>query len=1432
MPRGCLVNFMHYLIVFAILFFATEPLKPTTTNAYLSVLSNGTVLTSIDGSLLNVELPSTVKQVVSGWVVALIYDDNNESQLRIEKICTPEANTHSFFMSHHNSPALEARASGTINIDTCTYNPPIRTTYYNESTTPWLQGKSLNTSVFRVAYSDQDQTKYGSECISEEEVRSYLYSISTSMRLLTNSKAFFNVQDSFISPVCIPSSYSDADTPNNDVIRFLNTQNTSLYDDSPPSNRASVPNLDSNSSTPTYEWLKKVPARASFRLFISSTFSNYDSYKLTLNATELFSYTAHYWNGGPWVYIPHTPSSVTVDINAISTTTELMRSFWFLAELGVAKITSLTSLLDNSKATATQLDPMEIMGSGEATEFSVPSLRWQIYQMGIVSPSFHVKIEQSRSSIATYQTYTLLASDCPYTRSFLPSSSTIAMTVEIVLDSSFISNLSRTVSFILEYRRSSSYSFGGLSIRVIAGDPQAPGSRFDAVAYSVQSEVDATQPLFLAMAQPIPGRAWRCPLCDLKSFSLVVDETIAPCYTSSLTEMLNSKVHTNISQLSYAAISYVYQPTVDSNQPSHGSSSSNNTTSELSFLPFELKISPGIVCTSSIPTIESTSVATINCSSYTYALNPVSFNIRPIFRRGGGALRYYTQDVAYSWPHYTFSYPSTSFSGGTNTDQSCLWFSVDPSTSTKLQVKLSGSTSAQKELPATLLVHYVCGWQTSSSEDTADIVDVYHSKHGQMANALLIFTDEGYKTIRSTVPHGYIAVRDMYWNIHTWIYYSKLKKATANTTASLSVDELLDSDSDLRRDYEFTYRVLRLPYTDTQCTFRYHAHGYTENESLSNYSNTYSYTRYKTKTKRIAITRLDYSSGSYTFTSASMPSPDSMDYNCTAAVFMPTLFLSKRWYALMDSYNADNDVEIYLDFHTDLPEYLVIFVSTIRDVASIDCRMLAVVQRSVRDEAGEMVMISYKLSLKDLIGDPSFKYKSNNATDGVSISFSDDVTLVNMRIVSVESRVAGSAQQGEPAVDKERDSNDTAGEPPKYILTIPSGTVLCTPKSANITTWTHENFNVIINGKQYTVSSSAVHTVNSGYTFYRGLYTVPYRYWDDNYDPGRESTNCPQKTYLWRGLNSSLSCIPCPDGSICRDNIRTSCGFGFFTSKNSESCDRVYPGNYTTMTEETAYQEPSYHVRHSLDGSGYLTTNCPPYLFMKDAFCKTCTPLGYLCIPGGQQIPCPRGFRCIRGEAIPCIDDEYQDNEGQSTCNKGVSTLVCNIKKNEVNTPCSIVEQEYTATLPLAIHNLVNDGPNVGCRACPAGHSCKSIKSTTTLSVQRCPLEEYSTVGLPQCKRCPPGDMQSAIGDVCIHIPLKVRDDANVNPDDDLCTPANCAHRCVNDVCVAPILPMWATVTIYVGASVLISVLITIFIILSFKYCRQCKIRRRRCNGL
>ena len=92
--------------------------------------------------------------------------------------------------------------------------------------------------------------------------------------------------------------------------------------------------------------------------------------------------------------------------------------------------------------------------------------------------------------------------------------------------------------------------------------------------------------------------------------------------------------------------------------------------------------------------------------------------------------------------------------------------------------------------------------------------------------------------------------------------------------------------------------------------------------------------------------------------------------------------------------------------------------------------------------------------------------------------------------------------------------------------------------------------------------------------------------------------------------------------------------------------------------------------------------------------------------------------------------------------------------------------------------------------------------------------------------------MQSAIGDVCIHIPLKVRDDANVNPDDDLCTPANCAYRCVNDVCVAPMLPMWATVTICVGASVLISVLITIFIILSFKYCRQCKIRRRRCNGL
>lgn len=141
------------------------------------------------------------------------------------------------------------------------------------------------------------------------------------------------------------------------------------------------------------------------------------------------------------------------------------------------------------------------------------------------------------------------------------------------------------------------------------------------------------------------------------------------------------------------------------------------------------------------------------------------------------------------------------------------------------------------------------------------------------------------------MPRGYVAIRDMYWNIFTWVYDQTFAESIGSTmNLSLSFKEALTSDTDLMRDYEFTYRVLSLPYTDTQCTFRYYAHGYTEKEALSNYSRMYTYTHYKANTRRIAITELDYSSGSYTFTSASMPFPYLMDYDCTAAVFMPTLF--------------------------------------------------------------------------------------------------------------------------------------------------------------------------------------------------------------------------------------------------------------------------------------------------------------------------------------------------------------------------------------------------------------------------------------------------------------------------------------------------------------------------------------------------------------
>lgn len=103
---------MHYLIVFATLFFAIEPLQPVARDVYLSVLSNGTVLASTDGSLLRAEPSSVVKQAISGWVVGFVSDDTDDSKLQLEKICTPEPNTHSFPTDHHTLlPLLRLRGS-------------------------------------------------------------------------------------------------------------------------------------------------------------------------------------------------------------------------------------------------------------------------------------------------------------------------------------------------------------------------------------------------------------------------------------------------------------------------------------------------------------------------------------------------------------------------------------------------------------------------------------------------------------------------------------------------------------------------------------------------------------------------------------------------------------------------------------------------------------------------------------------------------------------------------------------------------------------------------------------------------------------------------------------------------------------------------------------------------------------------------------------------------------------------------------------------------------------------------------------------------------------------------------------------------------------------------------------------------------------------
>ncbi|TNJ28194.1 hypothetical protein GMRT_14346 [Giardia muris] len=1100
-----------------------------------------------------------------------------------------------------------------------------------------------------------------------------------------------------------------------------------------------------SSGSSEYQWLADVPQTATARVFIVNDLYTADNYTLLLTAAQFFNFTARNWTYGPWIYL----SSSSFNPEAF------LRKLGYLSGLDEAVVqiggrrflmpTDPTGLYSPTNIT----DPWSIMGTGSLNGDTAYSIRHMLYAMGLIPPSkvYTITFNGVDHFSTNVTLYTLPSCE------FNGESPRICV-IELMLDNEPILANMGLASLLLEYRTDYANSFGGASLYITAGKPTSPG-RFKSVVYNANAGFLNDIWSWESIIQPLPGYRWVCNSCS-GSLSIIVTQSTQPRAPMSVFDR---------DEYVYVAIEYSRTQ----------QSISNETVVGANLGDFDLIYSPGVLCSQS--NVSDTALEYV-CGSYFAAPASPGALFVPAWIPAASPIQYYTERSAFLWSYY---YLVANMTHGVSTVTIKPTNVVASLENRKLlTVNLDNTySSITKVLPGQLLVDYTCMYT-----DDSQTLEFYYSDERQTNRVFLVFTPSDYEQIRTITNDGYLLVTSPGWSIRAWRVNATISGVDALPLRTKRIATILP-------------HLRRLPYTNTQCSFIYHVQGFRSDGFYANYSATFSFDNRIAPKNRIAVGIPDYHANAIMLLSPFLQ----LGETCDSASFDPIHFVGKKWYDLpvkCQSYDTD---AIFFDFAAGIPQYLIIFLRIMQKELSIDCRMLSVIEGEARID-GQPALISLRVDLRPILPEFYIPEEICTSTLGISFSFSEDVTLENVRYV--RHGYKGPSQENRL-------------DPVAFDTTYSS--IFCTPNEQP-TNWTYQPIVVSIFNQDFLVKDYTRDYIYMPFSFQRGIYTFPNLYMLS----ALGSWICPPGNYFWPSLKGTSECHPCIAGHYCRNSVMRPCPMGFFSRELATDCIRSYAGNYTQLSlKDLIFDKPEYYVYQQYGGGATFTDNCAPYQVAINSFCDACPLTGYICLPGQPPHICPTGFMCIMGEAFPCVGGKYQSLTGEGDCVNLNNTRI--VSRSTLNVyPYETTEVTILQMVTPELWHLFIDRPNPGPRPCPAGYSCTCERERCITT--RCKLQYYSAEGMDTCVFCGPTMMQNSKGDECELLPLLARQDAGIDPDDpNICTPAWCRGYCDNNICITT--RVLSQSAIWAIAVVTTCVLVVAIVLLGV-YLPRCRVKRRR----
>lgn len=783
------------------------------------------------------------------------------------------------------------------------------------------------------------------------------------------------------------------------------------------------------------------------------------------------------------------------------------------------------------------------------------------------------------------------------------------------------------------------------------------------------------------------GRLWVCPDCDRGTFTVRATDINTGIFNKSdITHMTTPYIYHDVTKIPSLDIEVTYIP----NTPYSGT----HPDSGITFRSLEIQTTYGTDCF--IQSAQNPRVDTVVCSvtlSCYYIYCELAGTFYAASRLDQGPLRYFYDDFVVTKNTLTYTLRSSGYANqGTNNNRLYRMgglgqYGIDVEFQWKDRSVVNPSFSEAYQF----YTEYI----TAKSGGRGDQYYVFKalSTYNRTVMPYYYWWDGTNNDILKALgTNGYLATIGADWTaLPMQIMYDSSAKTLAD------------------RDMEPHSDIFRVEWTNIQCGFSASSAAFFANGTNARKGWARIIANSINDVDRVAFSHMNYTDGTFLLTPAALKTNQPLDQECWSQINRRTLYRAHRWHNLYARGQDNANYEFYLDFDSDLPSGLVVYIDTVEKTHVIDTRMMKVVQKSINSQPGNKRFISTSLrfNYSILYKDIEFRLRGGVSSTSPRFAFNKDVYLVGVRHV-----MNGYGKHQE----------------------LKNGTLTFRVRSANfkgeawrnVTGYVYQPFQVAVFETAQSSGSASTCNFETAYTECsltlpeslkqeQLAHVPPHQFPDDGFQ--HTNLRCDSGKYLWLHANGTYACEPCHAGYYCQGSVMRRCPFGHYSEDGASACKTPYTNIKSFASpsaaneKELTYDAPFY-FQYNADGSakGIYPCNGNMYYDKNTKTCRSCPRTGYYCLSGEDPKPCPAGFRCIAGVAYPCYGNYYSHRDRMSVC-LPLSFQACPLKSTDGTIMVSGKSNTGDARWRKAglehLSYWAVEEPNVGCRECPRGHKCE-----------------------------------------------------------------------------------------------------------------------------